>query len=116
MGGFISDRFFKINGIGDNENVGLVPLHLEGWALEWFHGYEASDKEINWQQFSIDVVSRFDPNAYDSPIGQITKLKHIATTRAYQELFEALMAKTSGLSKKFFVQCFISGLEEAKKK
>ena len=60
------------------------------------------------------MVSRFGPNAYDSPIGQITKLKHIATTRAYQELFEALMAKTSGLSKKFFVQCFISGLEEAK--
>ena len=61
------------------------------------------------------MVSRFGPNAYDSPIGQITKLKHIAMTRAYQELFEALMAKTSGLSKKFFVQCFISGLEEAKK-
>ena len=36
--------------------------------------------------------------------------------RAHQEQFEALLAKTSGLIEKFFVQCFISGLEEVKKK
>lgn len=28
------DRFFKINGIGDHEKVGLTSLHLEGRALE----------------------------------------------------------------------------------
>ena len=69
------DRFFKINGIGDHEKVGLASLHLKGRALEWFQGYEVSDKEIHWQQFSIDVISRFGPSTYDNPIGQITKLK-----------------------------------------
>ena len=36
---------------------------------------EASNKKINWTQFSIDVVSRFGPSVYSNPIGQITKLK-----------------------------------------
>ena len=53
------------------------------------------------------------PSAYDSLIGQITKLKQVAKIRAYQKQFKALVAKTSGLSEEFFVQCFISSLEEA---
>ena len=42
------DNFLKINGIEDYEKVGLASLHLEGRALEWFQGYEASNKELNW--------------------------------------------------------------------
>ena len=30
------DNFFKINGIGDQEKVGLASLHLEGRVLELF--------------------------------------------------------------------------------
>ena len=53
------------------------------------------------------------PSAYDSPIGQITKLKQVAKIRAYQKQFETLVARTSGLSEEFYVQCFIISLEEA---
>ena len=76
--------FLKFNGIGDHEKVGLTFLHLEGRALEWFQRYEVGNKEIHWQHFSIDVVSKFNLNTYDSHIGQITKLKQVATIRAYQ--------------------------------
>ena len=47
-------------------------LHLEERVLEWFQGYEASNKEIDWTQFSINVVSRFGPSVYDNPIRKIT--------------------------------------------
>ena len=91
------DRFFKINGIKDQENLRLASLHLKGNVLEWFQGYGTSNMEINWTQFSIDFVSRFDPSVYDNPIGQITKLKQVFMVRVYQEQFEALMARTSEL-------------------
>ena len=65
IGGFTNVRFFKINGIKDYEKVRLASLHLEGRTLEWFQEYEASNKKINWGQFSIDVVSRFSPSAYE---------------------------------------------------
>ena len=55
--------------------VGLASLNLKRRALERFQGYEASNKEINWAQFYIDVVSRFSPSVYDSLMEQITKLK-----------------------------------------
>ena len=55
--------------IGNQEKVGLASLHLKRRALERFQGYEANNKEINWAQFYIDVVSRFRPNVYDSLMG-----------------------------------------------
>ena len=61
--------------IGNQEKVGLASLHLKRRALERFQGYEASNKEINWAQFYIDVVSELSPSVYDSLIEQITKLK-----------------------------------------
>ena len=80
----------------DQENIRLASSHLERRALEWFQGYEANNKEIKWTQFSIDVVSRFGLSVYDSPIGQITKLKQVSIVRAYQEQFEVLMIETRG--------------------
>ena len=84
--------------------------------MEWFQEYEASNKEINWGQFSIDVVSRFSPSAYDNLIGQISKLQQVAMIRAYQQQLKVLMTRTSRLPKEFLVKCFISGLKKAIKK
>ncbi|KAH9733790.1 hypothetical protein KPL71_017135 [Citrus sinensis] len=107
------DRFFNINGIVEEEKVEMVSIHLEGHALEWFQGYEAGHENINWESFSTDIIAHFGLSAYDSPVGQLTKLKQTTVVKAYQEQFEALMARTRGLPVDFFVQCFISGLKEA---
>lgn len=105
-------RFFYANGIVNEEKVGLASIHLEGKALEWFQGYEAGNKEFTWDQFSQDVIARFGPSTYDSPMGQLSKLKQTSTVRNYQEQFETLMARTTGLPDEFFVHCFVSGLKE----
>lgn len=107
-------RFFSENGIVNEEKVGLASIHLEGKALEWFQGYEAGNKEFTWDQFSHEVILRFGPSTYDSPMGQLSKLKQASTVRNYQVQFETLMARTSGLPDEFFVHCFVSGLKSNK--
>ena len=75
-------------------------LHIEGRTLEWFQEYKASNKEIKWGQFFIDVVSSFDLVVVTIRMGmQIIKLKYVSIVRAYQEQFKMLMVKTNGLSK-----------------
>ena len=61
--------FFNINGIVEEEKIELASINLEGHALEWFQGYEVGHENINWESFSTDVVARFGPSAYDSPVG-----------------------------------------------
>ncbi|KAL9426701.1 hypothetical protein AB3S75_033478 [Citrus x aurantiifolia] len=109
---YTCDRFFNINEIVEEEKVEMALIHLEGQALEWFQGYEVGHENINWESFSTDAIAHFGPNAYDSPVGQLTKLKQTIVVKAYQEQFEALMAITKGLPEDFFVQCFISGLKD----
>ncbi|TXG48807.1 hypothetical protein EZV62_024682 [Acer yangbiense] len=93
--------------------MGIIAIHLEGRALDWFQGYEAANGDINWTNFFAGVVSRFDRNIYDSPMGELSKLKQVSTMKVYQEKFEVLMARTNGLLEELFVQCFISGLKDA---
>ena len=38
------ERFFKYNVVPELEKVGIASIHLEGKALDWFHGYEAPNK------------------------------------------------------------------------
>lgn len=45
-------------------------------------------------------------------MGQLSKLRQTSTVRNYQEQFETLMARTTGLPDEFFVHCFVRGLKE----
>ena len=69
------ERFFKYNELLEQEKVGIAFIHLESKALEWFQGYEASVKELNWKTFAADVIVRFGSGMYDNPMGQIIKLR-----------------------------------------
>jgi hypothetical protein len=106
------ERFFKANNVEDQEKVNLATIHMEGKALEWFQGYEISNTDLSWQKFTQDLILRFGPGVFDSPIGQLTKLRQVNDVKEYQEQFEALMARARGLTEEFFVECFISGLKD----
>ena len=51
------------------EKVGITLIHLEGKALDWFQGYEASVKDLNWETLATNITSRFGQGTYDNPIG-----------------------------------------------
>ena len=102
------ERFFKYNEVLEQEEVRITSIHLESKALDWFQGYEASVKELNWKMFATDIMTQFGQGMYDNPIGQITKLRQASPVHIYHEQFEALMVKTRGLTK-----CFVSSLRDA---
>lgn len=95
------------------EKVGIASnIHLEGKALDWFHGYEAYIKDLNWKTFAANTIMQFGLGMYANLVGQITKSRQASLVQIYQEWFEALMVRTRGLIEEFFIQCFISGLRD----
>ena len=107
------DRFFKYNEVPEPEKVGITSIHLDGKALDWFQGYEAPNKVLNWKMFVMDITTRFGQETYDNLIGQITKLRQTSFVHTYREQFGALMVRTRGLMDGFYVQCFVSSLMDA---
>ncbi|PON91078.1 hypothetical protein TorRG33x02_131090, partial [Trema orientale] len=53
----------------------MATIHLESKALEWFQGYEIGVKELTWKTFQADLITRFGLGQFDSPVGQLTKLR-----------------------------------------
>lgn len=106
------EKFFELNAIDDSQKLRLASLHLEEKAMNWYRWYEKSHTLRTWVEFSRVLLLRFGSNAYEDPVGQLTKLKQWCSVKSYQEKFEELANKTSGLSEEFFVSCFVSGLKE----
>ena len=52
-------RFFKYNEVLELEKVGIASIHLEGKTLDWFQGYEASIKDLNWETLATDITTQF---------------------------------------------------------
>lgn len=55
---------------------------------------------------------RFGENVFEDAMGQLTKLRQWSTVKSYQEKFEELANKTTGLTEEFFISCFVSGLKD----
>ena len=80
--------------------------------MTWYRWFEKSHNLRTWQEFCRVLLMRFGSDAYEDPLGQLTKLKQWGSVKVYQEKFEELANKTHGLSEEFFVSCFVSGLQE----
>ncbi|KAK9287680.1 hypothetical protein L1049_016118 [Liquidambar formosana] len=106
------ERFFDFNQIEESQKVKIAAIHLEDKGLKWFQWFEKTNHRINWRDFSTALKNRFDPNVYEDAVGELTKLNQESNVQIYQEKFEELANRTSGLPEEFFVSCFISGLKE----
>ena len=69
------ERFFKYNEMLEQEKVEIASIHLKGKTLQWFKGYEAFVKELNWKTFVANIIMQLGPGTYDNMMGQITKLR-----------------------------------------
>lgn len=107
-----SEKFFEINGIEESQKIKLASIHLEEKALHWFRWFEKSHSLRTWKDFTWAITSRFGDNLYEDATGQLSKLRQISSVKNYQEKFEELANKITGLPESFFVSCFISGLRE----
>lgn len=90
----------------------MAVMHLDDRGVQWFQWFEKTQSPINWKEFEYGLKIRFGPNVYEDAIGELTKLYQVSSVKCYQERFEELANRTSGLTQEFFVSCFLSGLKE----
>jgi hypothetical protein len=107
-----AEQFFRFQGTLEGEKTALASFHLEGEAQMWFQILIREEREIGWPEFTAGLLTRFGPNQFYDPFGELTKLQHEGTVRGYQAKFESLLSKIGVLSQTRQVSCFISGLKE----
>lgn len=102
--------------MNDEQNVHMATLYLEGKSYVWFQDYQTGKGILYWEDFIIDVCTRFQDLGHDNFIREFNKLDQTTRVLEYQERFEELkalmLAKNPSLSEEYFIQSFISGLKE----
>jgi hypothetical protein len=78
----------------------------------WFQILLGEGRDIGWTEFIAGLLTRFGPNQFYDPFGELTKLQQEGSVREYQAKFESLLSKIGVLSQTRQVSCFISGLRE----
>lgn len=109
-------KYFNINPIFDEQKLDMVSIHLEGRVNMWYHDYQESNATITWDQFMLDVCNRFQEGGHDNIIGEFNKLRQNESVEEYHENFEELKAfivtKHRSFGKDYYIESFISGLNE----
>ena len=78
----------------------------------WYQILLREEREVHWTVFTEGLCTRFGPNQFYDPFGELTKLQQHGTIKKYQASFEYLLSKIGTLTPSQQVSCFVSGLKE----
>ena len=61
------DRYFKVNGVKDDERLDSILVTLEGRALVWYQWWEDNTCLPTWRKFKEALIQRFQPGVTQNP-------------------------------------------------
>lgn len=82
-----AEQFFRFQGTSEAEKTALASFHLKGEAQLWFRVLPSEGRDVGWAEFT-----RFGPNQFYDPFGELTKLQQEGSVREYQKRFESLLS------------------------
>jgi hypothetical protein len=106
------EHYFSLYGITDELAklwYGVTHLYQECWQW-WQWRKNACQGYVAWTQFVVDIYEHFDTET--NHLGHLKKLKQSGTVEHFIVTFEQLDLCTEGMFDDFFLEYFISGLED----
>lgn len=77
----------------------------------WFQNADKDGQFPTWDDFTQALLVRFGP-AYDDPMESLVKLSQSSTMAEYTSQFKSLPNLLRGLSNKYKLSCFLTGLKD----
>jgi hypothetical protein len=109
---FKAQHYFDLSHTPPPERLILIPFFLQGPALSWFKWLHSNNFLTTWDAFLHDLEVRFGPSSFANHEASLYKLQQTSTVLAYQQQFESLSNRVTGLSPTSLLNCFLSGLRK----
>ena len=77
LGGWIKKctRYFGLCKVHDSQKVDLASLYLKGSAETWFVNYILGRKGVSWEDFVVDIYTRFNDNLGSKVVEDFNRLQ-----------------------------------------
>ena len=79
------DRYFKVNGVVDDERLDSILVTLEGRALVWYQWGEDNTCLPMWRKFKEALIQRFQPGVTQNPYSPVFRLKQTGSVMEYRD-------------------------------
>ncbi|KAF7813726.1 Ty3/gypsy retrotransposon protein [Senna tora] len=105
-------QFFRIYTTTSEQKIYLASFHMEGPAYAWYKWVCQNQPDLTWDEFLAALLNRFGSTLYENPKTALKQLIQVNDVAEYQDKFEALSTRISGLSEDWLVSMFVGGLKE----
>lgn len=107
---FKAENYFDLTNTPPPRRLILIPFFLQGPALSWFKWLHSNNLLTTWPEFLRALEIRFGPSSFANHEATLYKLQQTGTVLEYQQQFETLSNRVTGLSPVSLLNCFLSGL------
>lgn len=108
-------KYFTLCKILDNQKVDLASLYLIGKAESWYNSYIVVRRQVDWEDFVVDLCSRFKEDIGSNVVEEFNKLSQSGTIDEYLDTFENLKGlmpqRNPLLPEEYFLDSFMGGLK-----
>ena len=108
---FQAESYFLLTATSPAQRLIIIPFFLQGPALVWFKWLHSNNLLTTWDAFIIALETRFGPSSYDNHEAALYKLKQTGSVLDFQQHFELVSNRVTGLSPTSLLNCFLSGLK-----
>nr|KYP42269.1 hypothetical protein KK1_036311 [Cajanus cajan] len=95
---FRLEEYFDITGIPLEQRIKYASFHMVGPAYAWYKWIIRNNYTQDWLVFVDALYKHFGTDLYTNPQEALKELKQQGTVADYQNQFEALSTKVTGLS------------------
>nr|DAD29235.1 TPA_asm: hypothetical protein HUJ06_030703 [Nelumbo nucifera] len=104
-------QYFQVHDLVEQQWVSIASMGFEGQVVEWYQWYYEYHPQPSWEQLVSAMEERFNGPLNINHAGRLSKLTQTTTVSDYQEEFQRLSSRVTGLSESYLMGCFIAGLK-----
>eukprot|EP00268_Persea_americana_P048348 TRINITY_DN5100_c0_g1_i4.p1 TRINITY_DN5100_c0_g1~~TRINITY_DN5100_c0_g1_i4.p1 ORF type:complete len:391 (-),score=65.99 TRINITY_DN5100_c0_g1_i4:1091-2182(-) len=109
---FKAKQYFAYHNALPEQWLTIASLNMEGDALKWYQWYINYKPEASWKEFVDAMDARFALTRSEDFAGKLSKLRQTSTVLEYQKEFQKLSNRVKGLSEKYLISVYLSGLKD----
>ncbi|KAJ3687587.1 hypothetical protein LUZ61_016751 [Rhynchospora tenuis] len=110
------EYYFQIYQVPEMHKVGIAAMHLRDKVEGWFQSLMVNRDPINWQEFVLEIIRRFENKGVLGVIEEFKHLKQKGSVEEYRVQFEDLrvmmLRENPMYDDAYFKQNFLRGLKE----
>ncbi|XP_052734359.1 uncharacterized protein LOC128196779 [Vigna angularis] len=93
-----AEKFFKLQGMAEDEKVRLAYISMEESAGYWFRTWKEKAKNRPWEGLKGAMVVRFGGKNRGTICERLAAIKQSGTVEEYNQDFETLVGQTKGVA------------------